>query len=681
MKTLRWLSFLMGLSCSFAASEVKDYFPHPDSDGGWRTLTNAEEIRRVAGMDVDTLDATLEYIKGSTKNGGLLVARNGWLVYERYFGLGHREATPNLASCSKSFTSISVGILMSERPELFPEGLDQRIFTPAYFPPEAFPLTDPRKEEIKLGQLLAFSAGIRGNNPAYVEGRPTILDPAGPDGWQAMVDAAALGRKDYTDRNGRPLSTQTLWCAPGEGYSYASSSIHLASIMLRHVTGMELQEYVRERLAGPLGWGRWGWGYKYATEVTHTPGAGGIALRGTDMLRFGYLLLREGRWNDRQLVPAEYVRHCSRASPYNRHFPYSLQFDVNTSGHVSDAPRDAFWKSGSGGHVLYVVPSLDLVIWKLGGRDGQYSPRDTGMPTHPDAAREARPRESWTETVGYDAAKTGTLQRVVGAIVDRAPARSSSAQPRLQKPIDLSSVPLRLPDGRLLVNLMMEGRLAWFSWMDQQRFKPKLVVEWTQEGRMHSKIWQHGLDGSNDPQAFFLLRGTEPGHVRWGAHPDLGIGREGHKHHFFSKDRPSRVGFIKADLSEIPRDANITHASLVLHIHDKEGLKAMPDGEGTGRFRHVNKDWDWDHITFTHFAADQPWSTPIPEYPFLGDGDVSPVLWSLRRQQDVAAQGYHKNAIRDYPLDLTAYVRRLQHLRADHTPLPSTPNDAHETAR
>jgi hypothetical protein len=94
-------------------------------------------------------------------------------------------------------------------------------------------------------------------------------------------------------------------------------------------------------------------------------------------------------------------------------------------------------------------------------------------------------------------------------------------------------------------------------------------------------------------------------------------------------------------------------------------LKAAPDAEsaGAGHFRHVNKDWDWDHITFTHYAADRPWTTPLATYPFLGDGDVSPVLWSLDRQRDLAAHGYHKNANRDYPLDLTAYVARLQRLR------------------
>lgn len=392
----------------------KVYFPPPDAEGGWRTLLGTDEIRATAGMDNRGLDAAFDFIQTSTKHGGLLVLRRGWLVYERYFGKGHRQATPNLASCGKSFTSIAVGILLAERPDLFPDGLDQKVFTPTYFPPTAFPLTDPAKAEIKLGQLLAFTAGIRGNNPVSVYGEPRAIDPIGPDGWQAMVDEIALGNEDGITPGGRPFTTASLWCEPGGGYSYATASIHLASILLRHVTGMELQDFIADRLAGPLGWGRWGFGYRHTRAGAHMSGGGGIALRATDMLRFGYLLLCEGCWHDRQLVPADHVRHCARPSPYNPHFPYSLQFNVNGDGHVADLPRDAYWKSGSGGHALYIVPSLDLVVWKLGGRDDQYAPENTGLPAAP-ATTERNP--DWQPSVEADEALQTTLRMVIAAVV------------------------------------------------------------------------------------------------------------------------------------------------------------------------------------------------------------------------------------------------------------------------
>ncbi len=404
-----------------AAKELcaQTYFPPPDSIGGWRAINDPATVRGRTGIDLALMDEALEFAAKTSKHGGLLVARHGWLVYERYFGKAHREATPNHASIGKAFTSVAAGILLRERPDLFPHGLDQKVFGKSYFPAHVFPLSDPRKADIKLGHLLAMTAGIRGNNPGMIRGLEVRLDPAGPDGWPACADDMAAGR------TGGPMNTTTLWCAPGEGYSYATSSPHLVSMMIRHITGKELEEYVREKLAAPMGWERWGWGYKNS-PLRHTCGGGGIAVRPTDMLRFGYLLLREGRWGNSRLVPAGYVHMCRRPSPYNPHFDYSLQFDVNGNGRWRGLPRDAFWKTGSGGHILYVIPSLDLVIYRMGGRDDQYDQANTGVaPLAGSTFRYDGSREGWRAgtplsgeplTAGHD---RGGPQKKPGAVVSR----------------------------------------------------------------------------------------------------------------------------------------------------------------------------------------------------------------------------------------------------------------------
>jgi CubicO group peptidase (beta-lactamase class C family) len=401
--------------CIYGCTNATTYFPPSDVQGGWRIATTNEDIQQVAGMDLYGLDDAFEFVKSTTRNGGLLVVRHGYLVYEEYFGKGQREATPNLGSCGKSFTSIAVGILMKEHPDLFPHGLDQKIFAPDYFPSKAFPLPDPRMKDIKLGQLLCFTAGIRGNNPVYIHGKPSKIDPVGPDGWYGMTDAYALGLEEGI-MNDIPFSTKTLWCEPGRGYSYATASIHAASIMVRHIARMELEDYIETHLAKPLGWGPWGYGYKYASLVDHTPGGGGIALRSTDMLRFCYMLLHEGRWNGKQIVPKEYIHSVSNASPFNPHYPYSLQFNVNSRGEIGMLPRDAYWKIGSGGHCFYIVPSLDLIVWKLGGRDGQYSINDTGLPESeplPGASQPVTDRPGFNGNV-----YAKTLEMVINSIQD-----------------------------------------------------------------------------------------------------------------------------------------------------------------------------------------------------------------------------------------------------------------------
>jgi hypothetical protein len=114
--------------------------------------------------------------------------------------------------------------------------------------------------------------------------------------------------------------------------------------------------------------------------MPHANGAGSIAVHATDALRFGYCLLRGGKWGSKQLVPADYVAKLNKPSPYNSHTPYTLMFENNSDGHVAGGPRDAYYKSGAGGFGIFVVPSLDLVIYKLGGNNGQYAPELTRIP-------------------------------------------------------------------------------------------------------------------------------------------------------------------------------------------------------------------------------------------------------------------------------------------------------------
>jgi CubicO group peptidase (beta-lactamase class C family) len=196
-------------------------------------------------------------------------------------------------------------------------------------------------------------------------------------------------------------------------------------MLVHRIAGKPMEEYIREKLAGPMGWGPWGYPPPSAGgAAADTPGAGGIAVRATDMLRFAYLLLHQGNWAGRQLIPAKYIELCSRPSPYDPHAPYSLQFTVNTDGHVAGAPRDAFFKSGAGGYGIYVVPSLDLVIWKIGGNDRQYEWTAPGLPgnTSYDGSR-----DQWQPHVGdqfhdppidVDTGVRRTLEMVAAAVID-----------------------------------------------------------------------------------------------------------------------------------------------------------------------------------------------------------------------------------------------------------------------
>ncbi len=401
------------LTAAPGAIGAADYFPPPDAAGGWRVATSPSELRDQAGLEPARLERAWDFTQRCTQNAGLLVVRHGYLAWERYVGRASRNANPDMASTGKAYTSIACGIMLREFPGKIPQGLATKVFTPAYLP-EAFgpdgSLDDARRADIQLGQLLCMTAGYNGEG-----GAPS-----------AVVFGQPLALKAVPGQNIRDLDQSSLRCAlwtnAGGGYSYSSPAPHIASIVLRRVTGMELADYIDRRLAQPMGWGPWGYCLHRGDYVMpHANGAGSIAVHATDALRFGYCLLHDGNWAGISLVPADYIAQCRTPSPYNPHSPFSLQFEHNADGHVPGAPRDAFWKSGAGGFALLVVPSLDLVIYKLGGNNGQYEPALTGLPQPaPDHARDnwkPQPRTPFNEgSLGGDDGIRRVLELVCAAV-------------------------------------------------------------------------------------------------------------------------------------------------------------------------------------------------------------------------------------------------------------------------
>jgi hypothetical protein len=126
-------------------------------------------------------------------------------------------------------------------------------------------------------------------------------------------------------------------------------------------------------------------------------------------------MLREGRWQKQQIVPAEFVKMCGRMVKYDPHYNHSFNFNVNEQGAVPEVPRDAYWKGGSGGYAIYIVPSLDMVIYKMGGTESQYDPALTRLPvkyTYDGSRSDWKPGDP--KVIGDATART--LQLVVAAL-------------------------------------------------------------------------------------------------------------------------------------------------------------------------------------------------------------------------------------------------------------------------
>ena len=110
------------------------YFPRPDAQGGWRTLTQPSEIRTLAGIDKSRLDEAFQYTQTTSQHGGLLVLRHGYLVYEKYFGRANRGSqSEHVFHCQDVYQRLlRHHAFGAPAADFVPDGLSQKIFTQEY---------------------------------------------------------------------------------------------------------------------------------------------------------------------------------------------------------------------------------------------------------------------------------------------------------------------------------------------------------------------------------------------------------------------------------------------------------------------------------------------------------------------------------------------------------------------
>jgi len=84
-----------------------------------------------------------------------------------------------------------------------------------------------------------------------------------------------------------------------------------------------------------------------------------------DWAKFGMLYLNEGNWNGHQLLPEGWDRIVSSPA-LNSDGQYGAQFWLNRSGVLENVPRGAYFADGFHGQRVFIVPSKNLVVVRLG---------------------------------------------------------------------------------------------------------------------------------------------------------------------------------------------------------------------------------------------------------------------------------------------------------------------------
>ena len=241
-----------------------------------------------------------------------------------------RDRPAAVYSITKSVLSLLIGIAIRDG---LIGGPDDRIGDYLELPRDAH----PRLSSIRIRHLLSMTSGIDW---------PDFDKPY----W-------AMRRSENAVRFvlSRPVAHE-----PGTAFAYNSGGSHLLAAILAAAAGSTVLDYARRRLFEPLGIRRVKWN---ALQGIHEGGTG-LHLATADLIKIGMLTVREGVWEGRRIVPAEWIRESIRPASkglLNYKPPIFGRYGWHwwVAEPAADRPGYAF-ALGFSGQYLAVVPELGI---------------------------------------------------------------------------------------------------------------------------------------------------------------------------------------------------------------------------------------------------------------------------------------------------------------------------------
>jgi hypothetical protein len=309
-----------------------------------RDLSVAQAIS--FGRD-EPFDAIIGPMTSRGPASGLIVHR-GYIVAE----WGEPLRTDMSNSVTKTFLTTLVGLAWQR-------GLirDLNDYPRTYMPPGVDLFEAEHNRNIRWEHLLRQTSDWQGT----LWGKPDWADR--PEG------------KTSADWPNRPLRE------PGTHFKYNDVRVNVLALAALHVWRRPLPDVLREEVMEPIGASStWRWhGYENSwieldgRRIQSVAGGGhwggGMFISAYDMARFGYLILRNGRWKDRAIVSQKWIEMARTPGPANSTYGFANWYLNTERKPLPAAPASAVRFVGNGNNVIYIDWENDLVIVTRWARD------------------------------------------------------------------------------------------------------------------------------------------------------------------------------------------------------------------------------------------------------------------------------------------------------------------------
>ena len=314
-----------GSASSRAAGSDRTGTSSPSKDDDWRTITP-----EAAELDPAVLEEHRALCERSSAD-ACIVVRRGALVQE-WYGPRYREPIRAMSS-TKSVTGLLAGMLAADGKLAVTDPVAR--FIPEWGAGAAAGVT--------IQHLLSMTSGL-------------------PDPPPGAKEVGSVRDKE-AHVFGLPLAAQ-----PGTAWAYSNDGVFLLSPVLDRAAGEPIEEYALRRLFLPLGMKRTRMHvYPTGQAWTHAD----LETTPRDLARIGALMLQDGQWGGRQVVPADWVQQSVTPSQaLNPRYGLLWWLDV----------PEGFAARGYLNTNVYVFPGADLVIVRM-----QSKPQPGAARYEPDA--------------------------------------------------------------------------------------------------------------------------------------------------------------------------------------------------------------------------------------------------------------------------------------------------------
>ncbi|MEL7499196.1 MAG: serine hydrolase [Planctomycetota bacterium] len=323
-----------------AKSQKKVSAYYPPTNGGWAKASPTD-----AGWDAEKLKLALEYA-GEQKSSGVVILLDGKILAEQFWNPKRsfryrsmlREANSSgqsredVASVQKSVAAVLLGI-----------AIDKKLVT----------IDDPVHQHLGTGWSRASE---------QQESQITLKH----------VVSMTTGLNDQ-------LKFQS---EPGKRWRYNTNAYSRIMNVLEVASKMDRNQLTRKWLSDPIGMTESEWDVRPFAKDDPKTNRHGFVTSARDLARFGLLVQNEGKWKKKQIVSNGDYWKSMVTSSQTMNSSYGYLWWLNGQPSIvrqartikgpllKPAPEDTIAALGALGRKVYVVPSMKLVVTRLGDAPG-----------------------------------------------------------------------------------------------------------------------------------------------------------------------------------------------------------------------------------------------------------------------------------------------------------------------